>query len=65
MGHEIEFRYKGKIYGTLIVEDGYGLGEHCEEFVYFKTPEDLLHNGKINGEQLRDIWNEVEVITTN
>jgi len=63
IGHEIEFRYKGKIYGTLNVEEGFGLGEHKKKFVFYETPEDLLENGKINGETLEDIWNEVEVIT--
>ncbi|MCM3126007.1 MULTISPECIES: hypothetical protein [unclassified Mesobacillus] len=63
IGHEIEFKYKGKLYGTINVIEGYGLGEHNKEFEYFKTPEELLNNGKINGEHLKDIWNEVEVIT--
>ncbi|CAM3877190.1 hypothetical protein [Mesobacillus thioparans] len=36
IGHEIEFRYKGKLYGTLNVEEGFGLGEHNKEFVFFK-----------------------------
>lgn len=63
IGHEIEFKYKGKIYGTVNIEKGYGLGEHNKEFGYFKTPEEHLNNGKIKGEKLKDIWNEVEIIT--
>ncbi|MEH7549827.1 hypothetical protein V7306_29330 [Neobacillus vireti] len=63
IGHEIEFRFKGKIYRTVNVKEGYGVGEHLKEFVYFNTPQELLDNGTENGEKLKDIWNEVEAVT--
>ncbi|AZU62485.1 hypothetical protein [Neobacillus mesonae] len=63
MGHEIEFSYKGKIYGTLNVKEGFGLGENNKEFVFYKNPQELLDNGTINGKKLKDIWDKVEIIT--
>ncbi|WP_312476171.1 hypothetical protein [Neobacillus sp.] len=60
MGHEIEFRYKGKVYININAKDGYGFRGDLKDFVYYKTPQELLDNGTINGKKLRDIWDEVE-----
>ncbi len=51
MGREIEFSYKGKIYGTLNANEGFGLGVNDKEFIFYKNPQELLDNGTINGKK--------------
>ncbi|WLR51917.1 hypothetical protein LC040_03120 [Bacillus tianshenii] len=62
IGREIEFKYRGKIYATLNVKEGFGIGEHHKVFDYFQTVDEMLNKRKINGQKLIDIWSEVEVI---
>ncbi len=63
LGHEIEFTYKGKRYIALNAEEGFGLGENNNECSYYKSPEELIKNGEIDGKSLKDIWNDVEDIS--
>ncbi|MFD2629551.1 hypothetical protein [Oceanobacillus kapialis] len=63
IGHEIEFKYKGKLYITLNVQEGFGLAESNKYCTYHKTPKELLQKGKIEGKSLKDLWEDVEVIS--
>jgi len=62
IGHEIEFEFEGKIYGIINVPEGRGLGEVQKGFYYFKTAQELLDNGMIEGKLLKEIWGEVEFL---
>jgi len=60
IGHEIEI--EGKTYGIINVPKGRGLGEGQKRFNYFKTAQELLDNGTIEGKLLKGIWGEVEFL---
>ena len=62
IGHEIEFEFEGKTYGIINVPEGRGLGEDQKRFNYFKTAQELLDNGMIEGKLLKEIWGEVEFL---
>ncbi|MFJ7934539.1 hypothetical protein [Sporosarcina sp. NPDC096371] len=62
IGHEIEFKFNGKLYGIINVPEGRGLGEDQKRFTYFKTAQELLDNGMIEGKRLKEIWGEVEFL---
>ena len=62
IGHEIEFKFNGKLYAIINVPEGFGIGEDKKHFIYFKTPQELLANGMIEGKLLKKIWGEVEFL---
>ena len=61
---EMQFEYKQVYYAVELVgndEDNYNIelyNSKTGESFFFKTKEDFVNNAKIEGEFLKDVWNE-------
>ncbi|NLP27006.1 MAG: hypothetical protein GX365_06630 [Clostridiales bacterium] len=62
IGHEIEFEYNKKKYSINCGQDYWYLTEYYNKNQEFKTTEELLEKGKVRGENIKQIWDDVEVI---
>lgn len=63
-GSDIEFRYKGKDYTILPwTDEGIVIGpqKSNEESIY-KTADDLINNHKIDGNFIKDIIQDIEIL---
>ncbi|BBB90444.1 hypothetical protein [Methylomusa anaerophila] len=64
MGHEVEFFHMEQKYSISNNKDGWYLTRlYDENYQSFKTAQELLEYGRINGKTLADIWNQVKVET--
>ncbi|MCL2020235.1 MAG: hypothetical protein FWG70_10835 [Oscillospiraceae bacterium] len=61
-GHEVEFSYSDKEYSFSHNEEGWYITEYNNpDYQTFKTANDLLLNGKINGVSIENIWGDVVI----
>jgi len=60
IGHEIEFEYNKKRYSINCGQDYWYLTEYYNKNQEFKTTEELLEKGRIEGKSLEDIWSNVD-----
>ncbi|MFC9775957.1 hypothetical protein [Paenibacillus chitinolyticus] len=63
IGHEVEFKYMGREYSITNNKAGWYLSEPDSKYQMFADKIDLLEKGTIDGKNLKDIWNDVEVTT--
>jgi hypothetical protein len=63
IGHEVEFYYHEDRYSISCNKEGWYLTKFydSESHQAFNTHEELLENGKINSESLREIWDDVRI----
>jgi hypothetical protein len=59
-GEEYNFFYKGKEFWISQNSDGNYLTEVNGKTQEFKNAEDLLHNARINGKTIQEIWAEIK-----
>lgn len=62
MNREIEFDYNGTEYFKSKSDKGYYIyNSSNRDTQYFKTPEDLLKYGRLEGKLLSELWNKINI----